>query len=171
MGLAVLVFNSHGAAYQALHLIGLEPALECLELIPMGSQAQLLIKGAPEKLRAFLPQLSVADVESITFVEKWNQKIERAFYSLEHSKLRESLIFIENKSLGPLFLAAEAGIERGYEIVDLKIPRGSVRWGILILTGDSEASESLQDLRVKGNQVTQIQSPSGLLRKYFDIEV
>lgn len=168
--LAVIVFNSNGSAYQALHLVGLDSELECLELIPMGPQAQLLVKGAPEKLQIFLRRLSVSDVEAVTLIDRWNQKIERAFYSLEHAPVRQSLVFVENSSLGALFLAASMAIDAGYEIVDLKIPRGSVKWGLLILTGTASTNDSVPSLRVQGNLVTRIQAPSGLLKKYFDIE-
>lgn len=168
--LAAIVFNSNGSAYQALHLLGLEAELECLELIPMGPQAQLLVKGPFEKLQVFLRRLSVSDVEAVTLVDRWNQKIERAFYSLEHAPVRESLIFVENASLGALFQAASTAIEAGFEIVDLKIPRGSVKWGLLILTGPPNVEDTSQALRSQGNAVTRIQSPSRLLRKYFDIE-
>jgi len=169
MSLAVVVFNSQGAAYQGLHLAGLQD-LECLELIPLGAQAQLLIRGESERLTPFLQQLSFSDVESVTLVEKWNQKIERAFYSLDHATPKSSMIFIENASLGSLFQAASHGIQNGYEIVDLKIPRGSVKWGLLILTGDCDGKDSLQAFRANGNQVTRVLQPSKTLKTYFDIE-
>ncbi len=34
--LGVLVFKGQGPAYQALHLAGLQPELEVLEIIPLG---------------------------------------------------------------------------------------------------------------------------------------
>ncbi len=168
---AVLVFKNQGAAYHALHLAGLQAELEVLEIIPQGPKAQLLVKGPHDPLKIFIQQLSFAELDSTNLISNWDLRIEKAFYSLEHAAPQGALVFIEGASLGGLFLRAQDCLQQGYAIVDLKIPRGGVPWGLLIVTAPQIPDEFVNRTQAHGFQVTRISQPSTALRSYFDIEV
>ena len=167
--LLVAVFKSQGGAFLALHLTAQFQGLEVLEIIPLGSQAQLLVKGPSETLKGYRRQLSSQDMESCLQIENWDLRIEKAFYSLEHSPLQGSLLFVENESLGRLLRSAQRALELGMQIVDVKIPRGSVKWGVLTLTASQVPAGFVEELR-KENVVNLIETPSVELKKYFEIE-
>ena len=168
---AVLVFRQLGPAYHALHLSGLQEGLEVLELIPMGRQAQLIIKGPEAAIIKVVQQLSLPDFMSFTLLPNWNTRVEKAFYSLEHTGPKGPLIFYESESLGQLFQVAHEALGENLEIVDLKIPRGPASLGILILTGAEIKGPFLAKLQVSTGKVTYIQQPSAVLKSYFEIEV
>ena len=170
MALIVAVLKSQGAGYFALNLSGQVKDLEILELIPTGSQSQLIVKGPSEALKNFRRLLPSEDLESCIQIENWDLRIEKAFYSLEHAPIAKTLVFVENESLGRLFRAAEAALVAGALIVDLKIPRGSVKWGVLILTAEVVPVALLEELRNGGCVVNVVENPGPELQKFFDIE-
>ena len=170
MNAGVLVFNSLGAAFQALHLAGLRDDVEVIELIPLGTKAQLLLKGGADSLKSLMQQVSIADIETVTLLPNWNQRVERAFYSLEHATPQGSLLFVESGSLGSLFEIAHRALQQELQIVDLKIPRGSNASGILILTASRITDQFIESLKNLGVQTTRVNEPSPALRKYFAIE-
>lgn len=164
--LAVLVFQGQGQAYRALNLAGLDSRLEVLEIIPLGDQAQVLAKGPKDALEAWMA--SAAPLAR-TLVEEWDLRIENAFYSLKLNSANGDLVFVEGESLGALFVAASNALRSGWQIVDLKIPRGSVKWGTLILTGKSSA-DAHEQFAGAGVHVTAIANPSPTLKQYFEID-
>lgn len=167
--LAVLVFKGQGPAYRALNSVEDHVGLETLEIIPLGDESQLLVKGPADSLQKWVS--SVSQVVSKTIVESWDVKIERAFYSLELKAPERGLMLVEGVSLGALFKAAAQALQEGLQIVDLKIPRGSVKWGVLTLTSPS-LSQAMADkiAQASGLTTTWIPETSKGLRRYFDIE-
>jgi hypothetical protein len=166
----VFLFKSWGAGYHALHLAGLHKDLEILELIQTGRQSQLLVKGTEAAFQELSKQLSFAEVDRFTLIPDWDSRVERAFYSLEHAEPQGAFLFVEDASLGSLLLWAHEALKSGAAIVDLKIPRGSVQWGILILTAKEFSEGFLSQVRAAGLLSTRVAQPSPALKKYFDIE-
>lgn len=167
---AVILFAHQGPAFQAVHLAGLREGLEVLELIPLGKECQLLLRGAPDALEAVIQQLSFADVLRVNLLPEWDPRVENAFYSLEHAAPAGEIVFVESESLGVLLETAHDALKSGLDLVDLKIPRGSVKWGLLSLTGTSVPEGFLEMARARSCLVTRVSQPSAALRKFFAIE-
>lgn len=163
--LAVLVFEGQGPAYRALNLAGTDPQLEILEIIPLGDEAQVLVKGPKGSLEKWVRS---ADAKKETLIEEWDSRIEKAFYSLESASVDQQLVFIEGAFLGHLFQAASRALKGGWHVVDLKVPRGSVKWGTLVLTGN-KAIQAESDFRSEGLRVTAVSNPTEALKSYFQI--
>lgn len=168
-GIAILVLKTHGAGYQTIQLLSLEPKLILLEMIPLGSELQLIIQGPRELIEKLLSQLSTVELLYSDFLDVWTKSLEKALYSLEHAPLENEMVIIEGPRLGSLLNAASVCEKLDYKIVDLKIPRGSNRWGVLILTS-SNASTKNEKLIFDGLNVTRFSNPSAVVRGFFEIE-
>lgn len=166
---AVLVLKTHGAGYQAMQMASQVSGLVIVEMIPLGGEMQLIIQGTREQVEKLLSQLSTTELLFTDFIEAWSDSLEKAFYSLEHSPIENEMVIIEGSRLGRLLGAAAACENIGYKIVDLKIPRGSNRWGVLILTL-SNATLGQEKLIFDELTVTRISNPSKFVRSYFEIE-
>lgn len=169
--LAIMTLASVGHAYQLTNrLFTSETTLRLLEIIPANEGASLLIMGETHHLREFCESVRENEGATPVIVEKHTEPLLKAFYSLETKSLLKHFVVFESEFCGELFSMGEAAIGFGFDIVDLKVPRGGQRSGLIIVTTDhAELVDGLPRFEGSGRSLTIIRERADGFARFFPV--
>lgn len=138
--IAIIQLSSYSAALDSLNSIDKYQSLKFLELISFGTYSQILLEGDSEEINSYRKFLKTADLQK-SAVFKYDDRIIKAFYHLEHSPVESHVLTLESSFVGNIFSAVGEFFEAGYKIVDFSMPRFPEAKAVLIMTSNSVVSD------------------------------
>jgi len=149
--LGVVLLKSVGAGYLALNTAGQLKDLEVLEFSPLGQASQILVLGTEAKVKAFIVEMRTGDIDRSICLPEFDEKILRAYLSLDNAEVKSFVLVVEGHFVGDLFAVATNLRQAGLQIVDFRVFRSSGSPGFLVLTGE-EAQLKKADLWIQEQQ-------------------
>lgn len=146
-----------GEAYEAIQK--LPDGVEVFELIPGGEGATLLVQGPPGALQGLFPRAAGRVVQP-------SEKIIKAYLGLAAQPLKKYFGCFESQKVAEVFEAATRLEKAGWQVLDLRILRGSFPKTSLLATIEDSTTVELKDLQ---GVWTQIKEPGEKLRAFFEI--
>jgi len=169
--IGVYLFSSLGSSYLAISQIE-KFGLELLETTPLGSSAQIIVRGEEDSITQFQKSLRVGDLLRSKIIVECDQRVIETYFHINTSKLEEEIFVFEASFLGEIIEVCNQGIKVDLSPVEIRFPRFSSAKINLIMTGkaNSRTGAFLQDVYRKKILCHHIKEPGKTLKSLFVFE-
>lgn len=170
--LLILEFSSISKGYDQLNKTLNTFNVKALEAFTMvNGDIVGVLNGQTNELESVAKKINRKKIKSFYFVRNCPESLIKGFYGLLKTQTKESIFVAEFINLSKLFQAAELGVEKQLEIVEIRSGRSLFNKNLLILTGTNQNLDSFEKdfkrKKIKTIHATVVKDMNLLFRESF----